>query len=234
MAAESAATQEGEELLEELSHPLTPEEEQAAAASYAKIEKEVAKLLRDQRRAAKKHARPTKHRKYLRLSVAAAISLMVVTLVGAFFTVDAVRYRVLRVVWSDNPRYSEIYVKDESQTPIFDDSWKGYYAPTYVPEGYRLSDLSMHNGNAMISYHLKNEETTLLFQQVSFTGGYATDTEGSTGVEVQLEDGTIARIVEKGALYFCYWHNDKFQFTLSGNVKEEELLKIVESVEVIE
>jgi hypothetical protein len=160
---------------------------------------------------------------------AAIILLIIIAGISTLiFTVEAIRVRVFNYFIERNERYTEIKVEEENniKTPELD--WENYYQPTYMPEGYFLENEEGIGSIKVLKY--TNGENEILFTQANNGTDFQLDTEDATTENIKIS-GNEGFLTIKEDRSMIFWHNEEKSFTITGNIKKEEIIKIAESIE---
>ena len=162
--------------------------------------KKMEKLFKKQKR--------TPIKSYLRRILAIAAVLIVVSSIS-IASVQAWRIRFLNFIMHISESNTELRYKEN------DTEGNSYSAEDvnleYVPSGFKLSESRNNNGKIQIDSTLN------------------VDTEDATAKEIKL-NGKDAFLTEKGDIISLLWNNEMNSFTLSGNLSEDEIVKIAENI----
>ncbi len=161
---------------------------------------------------------------------AAVIILVLISVMSALmFTVEAVRIRVLNFFIEVNERYTEVRVDEvngKDLTPELD--WDSYYAPEYLPDGY-FFEASVDGGTIKVLKY-NDGEKQIVITQARNGADIQLDTEDAE-VRTVVIDGTEGKLISKGDRVMLFWYNDEKSFTIKGQVNEEEVIRMMESLE---
>lgn len=102
------------------------------------------------------------------------------------------------------------------------------YGPTYIPEGFELTDVYQSFSGMMYVYS-KGEETLSFHGSIPGTGIASMDTEDTEITEFIFKGEPAYTWVRRGTA-FLVWKQDGYEFFLIGGVDQEELLEIGRSV----
>lgn len=170
--------------------------------------------------------------------VAAALSLFIIIFLTSFFSVEAVRIKVLNMFIQVEREYTEIRLGQDSQQ--YEDNhiqidWDNAYVPTKIPKGYSITKVTNNETLKIIKYENEDKDF-VLFQQNNEHSGANVDTEESDEVlhtTIQGEDGLVIR---KKDLITVVWQNKTRLFVIMGkspSVSKEELIEMAESVKLL-
>lgn len=170
--------------------------------------------------------------------VAAAFSIIFILFLTSVFTVQAVRVKVLNLFISMQDKYTEIRVTPKEDSVIGNNlyvNWDNAYAPTDIPEGYRIQNLINGKNFKSIEYGNKNQDI-IQFQQSIGDWHINVDTEDANRVEKISIQGHEGLLVEKNGLITVVWSDQSNIFTVisdSETLKSEDTVRIAESVTLI-
>jgi putative lipase involved disintegration of autophagic bodies len=161
---------------------------------------------------------------------AAIILLIIIAGISTLiFTVEAIRVRVFNYFIERNERYTEIRVEEnEIETPELD--WENYYQPTYMTEGYYFE--SEEDGGLIKILNYSDGKNQIIITQTNNSAGIQIDTEDATTENIKI-NGNEGFLTIKEDRSIIFWHNEEKSFTITGNIKKEEIVKIAESTEKI-
>jgi len=159
---------------------------------------------------------------------AAIILLIIIAGISTLiFTVEAIRVRVFNYFIERNERYTEIRVEEnEIETPELD--WENYYQPTYMTEGYYFE--SEEDGGLIKILNYSDGKNQIIITQTNNSAGIQIDTEDATTENIKI-NGNEGFLTIKEDRSIIFWHNEEKSFTITGNIKKEEIIKIAESIE---
>jgi hypothetical protein len=208
-----------EEKKEEIKNTTFPKKLDAWVEEYIRKEEKKEKRIR----LIKNIKKQSKRAAIILLIIIASISTLI-------FTVEAIRVRVFNFFIERNERYTEIRVEEETniKTPELD--WENYYQPTYMTEGYYFESEEGIGSIKVLKY--TNGENEILFTQANNGTDFQLDTEDATTENIKIS-GNEGFLTIKEDRSMIFWHNDEKSFTITGNIKKEEIVKIAESTEKI-
>ena len=96
-----------------------------------------------------------------------------------------------------------------------------------VPNGFKLSESRNSSGKIYLRFENKNLTFSLYIRQLDST--LNVDTENADAKVIKL-NGKDAFITEKGDIISIIWNSETKSFALSGNLSEEEIIKIAENI----
>ncbi len=170
--------------------------------------------------------------------VAVAMLALVILFSTAMLTVDAFRIRVLNLLISTEPKYTSFQLEDNNGDEQDNDNaivnLTNTYVPTYVPEGYIVSNLSDTSTAKRITFsNTLDESLFLIYTEYTSANSIAVDTENASSTEkvnINDQNGTIS---VKDSIVSVAWVMDDHLFTVQGNLSNEEAIKIAEGVKFI-
>lgn len=159
--------------------------------------------------------------------VACVITAIIIAAVSTVLSVDALRDGAGNFLLKTYEKFSTLIFNEDSDAP---DHIQVYYAPSFIPEGYKMSEIQRRESSAHIEYE-NNYQKEIGFTQSLISGN---------GINVNTEIGEVEEI--GNGLYICYsqfqqhvyfWSDGEYEFILSASlsISKEELLKIAESLE---
>ena len=158
--------------------------------------------------------------------VACIIAALIIAAVGTVLSVDALREGVKNFFVESYEKFSKIIFQQDNDVP---DTIEVYYQPSFIPEGYELSEIKKETWIYSIEYKNKHSKS-IAFEQWPVLGGEATlNTE--KGETEEIGNGLYvyqSRFEQR--MYF--WSDGKYQFSIHvhESISKEELLKIAESL----
>lgn len=166
-----------------------------------------------------------------KFSKRAAIFIIVLmsAMTTLMFTVEAVRIRVLNFFIEINEKYTEVRVNEVTEdniTPVLE--WENYYIPEYTPDRY-FYEGSVDGGLIKILKY-NDGENQIIFTQARNGTSIQLDTEDAV-VSTVMIDGTEGQLIIKGDRVMLFWYNDDKSFTITGYVSEDEVIRMMESLE---
>jgi len=160
---------------------------------------------------------------------AAIILLIIIAGISTLiFTVEAIRVRVFNYFIERNERYTEIRVEEENDIETSELDWENYYQPTYTPEGYLFENAE--DGGLIKILNYTDGENQITFTQAKNGTDFQLDTEDAATEKINI-NGNEGFLTIKEDRSMIFWHNEEKSFTITGNIKKEEIIKIAESVE---
>lgn len=151
--------------------------------------------------------------------------------------VEALRLKALNFIVDETKKYTSIEIKEdldilENNSNTIPPDWEGLYAPTYIPEGFRIVEAQSLSKMNKIIYSNDNKQMIFFDHSRNINMNFRIDTENGETREIMI-NGFEGLLVEKGNWITIVWHNDDASFILKGQIGINELLKIAESVQVV-
>lgn len=117
---------------------------------------------------------------------------------------------------------------DSSSNLVFENKIDGNYYPTYMLDGYYVEETVKIGGNTHIIF-VNEEDDNIFFHQKELDTISYIDTEGAliTHPEVKGEEAIMA---EEDGRIILVWHNNRYSFSVIGEISVEEALKIANSI----
>lgn len=225
LAYRQADALEAQEILEGDVRALNPEEEELCRRAYARFQQRVEAQDRADRR------RASIGRWRRRASRFVGVAACVVLLLGiaapiAIAKVDFIRVRVLQLLIDVQEEYTELsLVEDEAASFDVPMNWRGAYYPSYIPEGYELSDLDPLV-NDVVYTNSKGER--IVFSECDQATETNIDSEDAV-LSYDAVNGATALILEKNGTMISWSDGIKY-FIVLTDIPKEESLKIANSV----
>ncbi len=154
---------------------------------------------------------------FIIISVVSTISILIV---------EAWRIKYLNFIIEVKDKYSDISLKEVT---FYNNSYKTEdIAFGYIPEGFLVEDTKITDNHLFIQFVNQNNLYFSLDVN-SLDVNLSIDTENANLREILINDGK-AVLVEKNNEKILVWNNDKHIFTLIGNIKTSEIIKIAENI----
>ena len=193
--------------------------------------------LSEAERAERRRARRAKWRKrFPRIVEAAACLIIIIGLATPFAlaNVDFIRVRVLEMLIRFQYGHVDIDLV-ENEEAAFDvpADWPGLYYPSYIPEGYEISDRSMY----MPDIEFKNEDgMKISFSEWDETTASSVDSEGAiiSFVDVNGAESTVLDATELGKNCSVIWSVDNRYFIVTSRLSAEQALEVARGVKKIQ
>lgn len=163
-------------------------------------------------------------RRYAVVLVAALLAAF-----GAVMSVEAWRQAFFSFFQKKYPTYSDVSYEQIKDISLPETLIK--YAPTYIPEGYVLTESDTSPASNYLYYENDQDESIFFLQMRLDTATFAIDTEREDFVEIDL-GGQTARFLPNEGEYALLWENSYYAFILTVNTDKDELIKIAKSTKI--
>lgn len=197
-----------------------PEEDHLSHSFSRRFQKQMRVLFRYERRSV--HMRKVIS---CTRNVAAAILLVLGIAVAVTMSVEAYRERLFEIILEIYPDLTSIGIR---QNELLDENLLDPKEPGYIPERYEEYRREQSEMLFCVFYTNGKEEISYV-QRLLASGTVILDTEDSN-IETVSINGTELTLVKKEGLSMIYWNDEKYLYTLDGEIPMEELLKMSESV----
>lgn len=179
----------------------------------------------------KKQDQKRKFRSWVQLLSKRVAIFFAIAMVGIFVTtmsVEAFRIKLFNIVTEVTEKYTKVSIGDTETSIEPQIEWELYFAPEYIPEGYKHSK-SEKFGEIKIIFYTDAIDKEIQFSQTPVNPEYQIDTEEAivTDVAVHGEKGIL---VEKEGLLTLIWTADEKTFHIIGEIEKGEIIKMAESL----
>ena len=180
----------------------------------------------------KKHRRP-------RLISRIAVALMVIMVVfcGMMLTVQAFRVQVLNFLISIEPKYTSLQLIDNDAGQSNGElivNWTNAYVPTYIPDGYEVSNFSYSESIKKIIFTRKDDDNAfIIYTEFGSMNSVAIDTEGASLTETISINGHNATLSVKNSVTSVAWSMDNHLYTIQGQISQDEAVKMAEGIKFV-
>lgn len=164
----------------------------------------------------------------IRRSIAAASLILII--LTASMSVEAVRMPVIRLTEKIYTEFSEILFENEDNIE-YPQKIEEVYLPSYIPEGYTLTEVVDDMRSMHFFFYTNEEGQELSVEQMTFNVSMAVDTEGITTEEITINDMN-GIIYTKRGLTSIIVNDNRYVHFISGYESREELIKVVESLHI--
>ena len=164
----------------------------------------------------------------------AVIFLIFAVMFGATYVyVEAFRVRVRNFILTTGDIYTEVQLGIGEPGEDILAGLSNTFAPTYIPEGFRL-DIIMGDDNIKIIEYINDDGETIIFQSVSYAGITNIDTEDAEIVKsVRVNESEGIFVLKDGLATISWSYADRI-FVIFAHISEEEIVQIAKSVIFIE
>ena len=160
--------------------------------------------------------------------VATIIIALLVGMTVTTFSVEALRQPVVRFFTEVFETFTRVIFVDDTSDPVQVEMEKK--APTYIPDGYVVeSEVEMGIVYRVTYVNSKTGEKLLYRQQKIDVNTTIIDTEkyAYEPVNVRNLEGVTYKSVDRTHILFAF---DTCTFSVAGNISQDELLKMAESI----
>lgn len=165
----------------------------------------------------------------------AAVVILIIVIVNQILvaTVEAYRAQFLNTITRIKVKFTQIdLINDDMAEEIIPRDWEGRYYPSYIPEGYVLSD-KLYNGGMPVLIYSNNDGGSISFQQIQQNASLRIDTGSGDAVNVTVGEDKEALYLKKDTSSTLIWRREDMIFTLnSDNVSLDILIMIAENVKI--
>lgn len=161
----------------------------------------------------------------------AVVSLSSVVVASAE-TREAVAEAIYHLVLRKTDRYTEVSIGNSTgfiDPEIYD--WEGAYAPTYIPDGFSISDTQFTNNDKSVMY--SHGEDYFYISQTNNLSYARIDTEGSEHVEKIIIGNSEAFLVYENEIVSLVWICGETYLSIDGKISIDEAIKIAEGIKPI-
>ncbi|MCL2160070.1 MAG: DUF4367 domain-containing protein [Oscillospiraceae bacterium] len=177
----------------------------------------------------KKLVRLANNAKKILKAAAMVVLAFVAVFALAFVSVEAFRVRVLNFFVTFENEYTSVKLVGDDYNRAITSGLSETYAPTYMPEGYKLDSVSDMATVKTIEY--ANEEgQKIAFHVFGPYGTYNIDSEDAEIKKtVKINGAEGIYIFKKGKSTVSWSYDDKI-FVIFAQISEDEIMQIAESV----
>lgn len=160
--------------------------------------------------------------------VAVVLLTLIVSMTLVTLSVEAIRVRVLNVLFAKNDEYSSVRIVEEQPNTDITESGEDYYVPTNIPAGFEIENVNELKNSVIIVYSNKENEQ-FSFTQAPNGTSFHLDTEGSINEEVLISDNK-GIFIEKEGRNILFWNNEECSFYIASGLEQDILIVIAESI----
>jgi len=165
---------------------------------------------------------------------ALAMAVVLILMITTVFSVSALREPVIRFFVEVYEKFSHVFFhhKPEEQFPA---TLEVYYAPTWLPEGYKEDiDKALDAIFFCEMIYANGDSDELVFKQYTIT---------SSELYIDTEDVQVHTVFVNGneGIYFSNkeiqhltWNDEQYGFSVSGPISEADLLRLAELIRAVE
>lgn len=198
-------------------------------AGFRKFEQQLDAYFKQQQRQNRKKRASSVIRK-----ITAVIAVGIAVFLTAMTTVQAFRVR-LSNLWLDvKPEYTTFRLKDSSANNGGNSlviNWTNAYTPTFIPDGYEVSAMSIGQLHREISY--VSDASYIYYTELDKSSGSTIDTENADHVETVDINGHEGALVVKNEWVTVMWAMDERLFRIRVQTDIDTAIKIAEGVRYV-
>lgn len=173
--------------------------------------------------------------KVLSILKRAAVVILVIIAINYILvaSVEAYRIKFLNTIVKIKEKFTQIdVIYDKTDEKNIPDEWEGRYYPSYIPEGYALTDKFVHEETSTLFYS-NNYGDDIIIKQIKNDVSLRIDTESKEAVTVTVGMDKNALYLKKDISSSLIWRWEDTMFTLiSDKLDLDILIKIAESVKI--
>lgn len=135
------------------------------------------------------------------------------------------------LVFEENERYTKISAGETTgfiDPEIYD--WEGAYAPTYMPEGFKLIEKTITEADKAVVY--SNGENTIYFMQTKNIS-FRLDSEDADEIKNLNINGSDAICIKKDGTTKISWMSGDTIFWINGDISSDELIKVAYNIKIL-
>ena len=169
---------------------------------------------------------------------AVAMLVVFILLFATVASVQAWRVRVLNYLMDIQPKYTSFQLKESnsgsgSGSPVV--NWTKAYVPTYIPDGYKVSNISSSKPLKKIVFESEQDKDSfIIYTELSEANSPAVDTENASVFKTISINGHEGTLVVKNSIITIVWQMDNSLFTVQAPTSEDTVLKIAEGVKYVD
>lgn len=183
----------------------------------------------------KAYARRQRMLKTLNRTAIAMLAVIVIffTTVG---TVHAFRVRVLNFLLDIQSEYTSFQLK-ESDSGLEGGNlvvnWTNTYVPTYIPEGFKVSNISSSESYKRIIFQNQQDKSHIIYTELSGTNSPGVDTEDASEFETVSIKGRKGTLMVKDSMVTIVWEMDNRILMVQSQTSKDTAMKIAEGVSYV-
>jgi len=180
----------------------------------------------------KAYARRQRMLRALNRTAVALLAIIVIffTTVG---TVQAVRVRVLNFLMNIQPEYTSFQLKDSGGGPEGGNlvvNWTNSYVPTYIPDGYKVSNISSSESYKRIIFENQQDKSHIIYTELSGANSPGVDTEDASEFETVSINGHKGTLMVKNSMVTIVWEMDNRILMVQTRTGKDTAMKVAEGV----
>ena len=144
-----------------------------------------------------------------------------------FAIIPSFRVQVLNLLLTFDKEYTSIKLEESSSN--ITTGFRNTYAPSYIPAGYWIDEISNMGESKIITY-INDEGKYIDFYEWAYSTTTNLDTENADMVKSVTINGKDGIFVLKDRIATISWSNNEKIFIITAYISEDEIIKIAESV----
>lgn len=229
LAFKQADALETQRILEKCEQTGCEVDEKSAAAAYDRFLDKLAGQEKQQR----KQACTVKFRRGASRFIQAAACIVVILAIAApvaLANVEAIRVKVMQLLIDIQEDHTELsFVEDENAEFYVPENWKGRYYPSYIPEGFSLTEQSVLA--RWVRYQDKMG-VDIMFSEYDENDAVNVNSENAELSYVEI-NGRNVFVIERDDMTIATWALEDRYFVVETGLSKEEALNIVRNVKRI-
>lgn len=198
-----------------------PAEKELSHKFSRRFKKKMKALLKYERRS------PAMRRFAHWLKIAAAILLAVLSLsFGFIMCVEAYRTRLFEILVRVEEELTSLFIYSEE---ITGDETLILKYPAYIPKGYSVIEQTDTMYTNLVIYGNESGNEICYLQKMIGQGEFIFDTENAETRDITIGTAKGFIILNKGIVQI-FWYDDFNTYSLIGNLDENEMIKMAESI----
>jgi len=163
---------------------------------------------------------------YSKYAIACILVLAIIVLVP-IFSVKAWRIKFLNFIIDVKQTHTEIKFSDDVKTGDTYQSEEISFG--YIPAGSKMEKSDRVGSYIYIKF--KANEQYFTFSRYDINAAMSIDTENATVKKITINNRE-ALYSSNSNINILVWHDDNYSYNLSGNIDENEIIKIVENIKI--
>lgn len=177
------------------------------------------------------------HRHRRALKIAASVLLVLFGLAAtSFVTVSAVRSGFLNFLLGEASDHTKVMLSDAAEgydLAHLPEGWDAIYIPTYLPEGFELTEVQMGKELVCATYTTKNGQYITISQWNKSNISMFLDNEHGS-LQPNIVNNNSALVRSDGKDTSIAWTEKNYTFLVVSTINENDLLIICESLKKYE
>lgn len=137
------------------------------------------------------------------------------------FSVEAYRIKFLNKNIDNNGKYTEVSFNNNAYSSDFVNL-------TYIPDGFMIKKEDLSEVSTYLKFGY--EEKYFCFSTEAIEGTTQIDTENANVKYIEIDNKNVM-LIEKDLENIAYWNDNKYAYSLYGNIDADEIIKIIKNIE---